>query len=180
MYINTASETFHFTGSDLGNFEFDDENTPPSWSNLISWEYVGETSSTTVPNFELSINTEDAVTISHNDLSFDAELSYGDNSYVAANRIDADNRYLFEIQFSFEWIYSIDPPENVTLTGTGLDISYSAMPAANKVLFEEMIGRETNDNVDGHFSQVSVVPESSLFPAILGLLVFCLTAGRRH
>ena len=167
LFIDRQTEEFYLTGTVTGSFEYDLENTPPSYTPLIGWEYDDSIARSFVSSFELSLDPA-LVNISHDDPYFDGELSLdASNSYVSASVGGyPSGEILFELQLDIDWGSSTRPPTNVTLEGTGHRFSYATMPAINKELLVSMIGKITNDLVDGvGLGQLAILDGSA--PAVV-------------
>ena len=161
LFIDRSTEEFFLSGSANGEFEYDYENNPPSYQKVIGWEYDDDIERSFVDSYELTFNASELVTLSHSDENFNGELSYTDNTYIAAWTHQEAYPYrtiLFEFQLGFDWGSSDSPPSNLLLSGAGQRISYNSMPEGSKLLFESMIGKETNTLVDGvNFGQVTIL-----------------------
>ena len=159
LYIDRQAEEFYLTGTATGDYEYDDENTPPSYTPLIGWEYDDTIVRSYVAPFELSLDPA-LVNASYDDPDFVGDLTFlASNSYINAS-VDGypSGNILFELQFDVSWGSATTPPANLTLEGTGSRFSYATMPAVNKELLESMIGKTTNSLVDGvGFGQVAIL-----------------------
>jgi hypothetical protein len=174
--IDTANKEFFFTGSDTGNFFRDSDS-----DDIVDWELQGVFVFEGFVSQDIIFSPADAFSFTYGN---GAAIPDGAYIEVSSSTNPADSYFALGIAVMTPSGVAIDTlvtDQTSTVSGTGFRVSYAGFSGHQQNAFESLIGSQTTDLMDGEgWSPISVVPESSSFTLITGILgLFFLLLRRR-